>query len=477
MFQCTERVISCLVARADVAGVTVERQIVRRGYWPAADGTLQRTLVEFVETHKLTNARVVTVLPRHCATVRMLELPSQDLEEVRGMVELSADDLVPYSVDEIVVSSCIVRALPDEQSQVLAAVVHRDVLDEQLALYQGAGIAPESIFLSTACLLAALEYPTAHDDGIGLFGHAGADSVELLATDDGQVLYTRGLEADMSGIEVDTSDTNEISSLIQRAYLDFEREVPKGHATSLRFSAGDDSAVGVMDAVRDSGDLDISENTMGLRGVKKGVESLSGLPLYEIGAVLLTQGDSPYVVDLLPESVKDTRARDRSKRVLLQNALTLLVAVLLIAVAFGQAVYQRNAYLDELEARARDLRPLAATVKLKRQHLQRLQEQVTQQDTVYQHIGRIAAQAPKSRLTFSRFDYRYRSGITLQGRVERLDDFTGLVDQLRTVGRSIYPHFAKVQELYSNSRSERSKAVWDYGIAITFPLEEGGANE
>jgi len=470
VLQCSEKSITCLRARVDHSGVVVDKHITRHGDWSEADGTLQRTLVEFVETQNLSAARVVTILPRHSATVRLLELPSHDIEEIAGMVELSASDFVPYSPDEIVVSSCIIKKLPKEQSQVLAAVVHRSVLDEHLSLYQGAGLAPESIYLSTACMLAALEYPTAHGDGTVLYGHTTADSLELLALCDGEVLYTRGLETD-------ASDSEKLCTTVEQALGGCERELPQTVSGPVYFSSGDQPCGSVIDQIRGGVNRELVENSTGLRGVKKGDGALNGIPLPEIGAVLLAQQDSPYSVDLLPHSVKDHRERNRSRRLLLQNVVTGLLTALLIAGAFGQAVYQRNVYRDELRARADELRPEASRVALKRGHLNRLQEQVTRTDTVYEHLARIISQTPTSGLNFSLFAYEYDKGITLQGRADSPAKFGSLIDQLRTVGKSVYPQFAAAQETYRHSRMERGKNVWEYSISIQFPKETGGSNE
>jgi hypothetical protein len=466
VLQCTEKAISCFWARQGSAGVVVEKHITRHGDWPLSDGSLQRALVEFSETNNLTNARVVTILPRHCATVRILELPSHDAEEVAGMVELSADEIVPFSADEIVVSSCIIKKLPNEHSQVLATVVHQDVLEEHLSLFQAAGIAPEHIYLSTACMLAALEYPTVNSDGITAYGHASGFSFELLALDAGALLHTRGFE---SG----TQDVSQVTDALRS----LEREHPKSQGSTVYLSNGDKPGSLLVDEIRQASDLNVSEATMGLRGVKKGVEALNGIPLLEIGAVLLTQGDSPYVVDLLPRSVRDDRVRNTTKRAVVQNVAMLVLTLMLIGAVFGQAVYQRNTYLTDLKNRAEILQPEAELVALKRRHLQRLQEQVTRADTAYEHIGRIASQAPNSGITLSLFDYKYDNGIILQGRAENTDKFSNLIDQLRTVGKSVYPQFAAAHELYRTTKRERDQDIWEYAISIQFPKELEVKNE
>jgi hypothetical protein len=319
-------------------------------------------------------------------------------------------------------------------------------------------------------MLAALEYPSAHGEGTALYSHLTADSLEIMALCDGELRYTRGMEANASDIE-------SFCTTIDQALRVCERELSHTGSGSVFFSTGDQPADFMIDQTYGKAEHELVENTQGLRGVKKGVDALKGIALYEIGAVLLAQGDSAYTVDLLPDSVKVDRERNRSGRALIQNVLIGVVTAVLMACTFGQAVYQRNVYRDELQARADVLRPEASRVALKRRHLERLQEQVMRTDTVYEHLGRIISQAPTSGLTFSLFAYEYDKGITLQGRADSPFKFGSLIDQLRTVGKSVYPQFAAAQETYRTARRERDRDVWEYSISIPFPKGEGEGYE
>ena len=450
--------------------MVVEKHVTRQGYWPMEDGSLQRALVEFVESEQLADTHVMTILPRNKATVRVLEFPSHDPAEIVGMVELTADELVPYPADEIVVSSCILKKVSDAQSQVMVAVVHEDVLHEHLQLFQGAGLAPEHIYLSTACMLAALEYPTAHGEGATVYGHSTTDGFELLSLNGGRVDYTRGIVSDGEGGET-------LSQMVDGVLRGLYRELPQQRSASLYFSSGDQPATAQVNTLQNELSCEVVENTRGLRGIKKGVESLHGIPLFEIGAVLLAQEDSPFQLDVLPQTVKESRARSRSKRVVIQNAAMAGITALLILVAFGQTVYQRHQYHAALESRAEVLRPEAMSVAIKRKHLQRLQDQVARTDTVYEHLGRIVSQAPESGLTLSLFDYTYDGGIILQGRADSTGKFGGLIDSLRTVGKSVYPQLAAAQEVYRTAIQERERDVWEYSISIQFPKDEEVGNE
>lgn len=453
--------IAALKARSGTAGVDVVSHICEIGYWPTADGSLQRKLVELAEKHNFANDRVVYVFPRHLASVRTIELPTQDDAEVRSMVALNAEEWVPFNPDEVVIASAITRTSGSEHSNVLAAVVPESTVEEHMHLLRGAGIEPDHIFLSTGCLFAALEYPSSHTEN-ALYFHQSGDRVEGLALHNGDITYTRGAEAQ------DDSDAS-IVAAIHESYAHCERTAYAGARPGVfHFSESAPKSSTLAAQI----DFDLRPAQHGLRSVRKGVNYLETVPLPLLGAVLLAQGDASSAVELLPMAVTRQRKRDAARRTAITYAAMIGLAALLLLGVFGQAVYQRTAYLSEISARAEQIRPEAERILLKRRQLQRMESQVTREDTPLENLARIVSQAPDSGLNLTRFNYRQNEGITMQGRAKNPSDFSGMIDRLRTMGRSVYPQLATVQEVYRRQQQERQQTVWDFSISIEFPTEE-----
>lgn len=460
----SERHIAALRAHTGAAGVTVTEVISETGHWPAADGSLQRKLIEVAEKHGFVQDRVVYVFPRHLASVRTMELPTQDEAEVKSMVELSAEEWVPFNPDEVVTASCISSRSGTEHSNVLAAVVPESTIEEHIQILRGAEIEAEHIYLSTGCLFAALEYPTPHSES-ALYFHQSGNLLEVIALRDGSIEFTRAVEAQ------DDSDAAIVTAIHENLAL-YERSM-RSTPTAFHFS----ETVAQSTTLSAQCDMDLQPAQHGLRGVRKGIEHLDSVPLPLLGAILLTQGDASSAVELLPENITRQRRMDSVRQTAITYAAMAAVTLILLLGVFGQAVYQRTAYLNELEARASVIRPEAERILHKRQQLQRMQSQVTRDDTPLENLARIAAQTPESDLNLTRFNYRFDQGITIQGRAKNPSDFSGMIDRLRTVGRSVYPQLATVQEVYRRQREEQRQPVWDFSISIDFPSAEGVQNE
>ncbi|MCF6285006.1 MAG: hypothetical protein L3K26_07435, partial [Candidatus Hydrogenedentes bacterium] len=96
-----------------------------------------------------------TILPRHEATLRILNLPTQNADEIASMVALSASEWVPYPIEEMLLTHQCLAHLPSGESRVLVVLVRNATLDAHLAALNAEGLEPAQIYLSTACLVAA----------------------------------------------------------------------------------------------------------------------------------------------------------------------------------------------------------------------------------------------------------------------------------------------------------------------------------
>ena len=413
-----------------------------------------RVSLDSLNEHPPTQSKAVSVLPRHHATVRVVELPSQNPAEIDQMAGLAAEEMVPFSSDEMVLTSTILSKSDGGKSKVLIAIAHLDVVEQHLEHLRSAGLDIRALYLSTSCLMASLLEKKPHSYS-SVHIHLDAASLDLVVLREKELLYNRG-------VELNTSSPESILDAMESALRSYSRE--QGQlATELPLH------------ITTSFEVDESfwaqcEARLSFSGLSfERQHSASSAPLLYQGAGLLDYLALPYAVDLLPTSIKDYRTQQAAQSGVIKQLALFVAMLVLIAGTFIQGVMQRNAYLSEIEQQAATLRPMAEEVMQKRAYLQRLQEQVTRPDTPYQHLGRIMAQTPAEGLTISRFSYTSKEGIVLQGRADSRERFDGLIDQLRMVGKTVYPQFAQAQSIYDRQRKENALDVWEYAISIDFP--------
>jgi hypothetical protein len=458
--QCTPTCIALLRAKPGKGGVHVLDYQVQRGDWSEDDGSLMRALADFSQQHRLDKDVVYTILPRHQVTIRTEEFPSQDDDEINNMVQLTAEELVPFSSQEIIASQCVLEKLDNGQSKVFVTVVHQDVVNAQIALFRGADIELEQIYLSTSCLMAALNYPVGNDHKDAFLLYADGNSLECVQMEAGHLQFNRGVVLNPA------HDLNESIDEMMNSAL---RETTP-HSNTLQIA----SAILTKELLNGLGvenaDLKIEPYESGLRCVKKGVELLNDcLPLALFGAVLSIQKDSAFGIELLPRQVLSARADSHLRGQLVKMTIACTLLLCCIGAVYFQAVGQRESYLETLEQQAEELRPETKSLIIKSKNLRRLQEQVERNITMYQLLGMVTNEVPAEGINLNRFSFRRDDELILQGRATTPEKFDVWIDNLRSPEGKTIELFAQAREMYRHAIKERKKDIWEYSIAIPFP--------
>ena len=471
--QANNRALTALRIRPSESGVDVAGFAIERGPWPTDDASLETAMKQFAEARGLGDDRVFSIIPRHDATARIVEFPSQDPDELDGMVRLSAEEFVPYPADELITSYAILARNDDGTSKVLAVVVHRDVINAHLALLQSAGLEPEQIFLSTSSLLsAALALPPSNADCFALVDLAPG-GLEIIVVRDGVPEYARGIAISEDwriGGDQQDSVISEAAAEVRGSLSAHRRESYSGVGADRVFISSDTAdARAAATALSHELDYECVPAEFGLGAMTGELAGLANtLPLVSVGAALAAQDRGKFTVRLLPAQVLKRRASISSRSRLFRLACAVALALLAAAALYGQAVYQRSAYIAGLEQRTEALRPRVKSASSKRKHLERLQEQVERKDSLLELMAGVTGLIPPSGMNLQNFVYKRESGITLIGRATQLDAVNKLTDDLRAASNA-FPQFARARQMYSNMAKERDKDIWTFNITVEFP--------
>ncbi|MCK4518482.1 MAG: pilus assembly protein PilM [Candidatus Omnitrophica bacterium] len=89
---------------------------------------------------KLNKKFVITYIPRHLITVRVLELPSVEPEEIKEIIDLQIGKQTPYSKEEIISSYKIIGSERGGYSKVILVIVRRNLIKTRLEELGNAGV-------------------------------------------------------------------------------------------------------------------------------------------------------------------------------------------------------------------------------------------------------------------------------------------------------------------------------------------------
>ncbi|MBP8128616.1 MAG: hypothetical protein KA184_03480 [Candidatus Hydrogenedentes bacterium] len=477
--QCDERLISRMRVLSKPGKLEILAFDQEHGAWSAQDGTLEAALRDFSGRFHLADDAVVTILPRHDITTRILVLPSDKPEEIASMIRFSAEEYVPYTAEELMLSQCVLRLLPTGEARVLAAFAHRDVVEGHMRLLAGAGIVPEHVYLSTACLATAVA--EARPDASGDFAlvNLASGGLEALTFDrDGHLMFGRGVASGQQWHAPDGEVAGifeELSVELRATLSAYRREAPDSYEVERVYLAADAAFVETLAQGLET------ETAVQCRPadflpalVGSGAQHLAAPALSALGAALLAQGRGEVLIDLVPESVKE----DQRIRVVKRQALKagFLATLVLVAVGlwFYQQVRQREAYRVELETRLQGLAARAGGVVEKREQLRIIRREVRPSGSVLQYLANVCRAAPDGGLNLTEFRFDHEDGIEVKGRAESLDLINGFGQSLRELGKTTgLEQFLGATRMYENDNiPEQDKRIWEYHYTIPFEEKE-----
>ncbi len=427
-------------------------------------------LKDFAEAHDLARDAIYTVLPRHQVTTRILELPSQDPDEIASMVRLSAEEYVPFSVDELIIDQAIIEVLPSGLSRVVVALVQRDVVQAHADVLAEAGITPEQVFLSTACLAAAADVYI--DSGESPFALADLSSagLEVLVMRHGKLVYTRGVvsEQDWSLTGPDgTGMREELAIELRGSLAAYRRESEDGLGVDRVFLC---SEYADLRPLLEELSSDLARECVLAGGADLFQGKSGALPLTLLGAALLARDENRLRVELLPEELRKGRELAGARRSAFR--LAALAAALLVAcgIWYGQAVYQRTLYIRELERHVAVIEPSAKGIAEKREELQILARQVGREGNVLEILAALAEVAPEKDLNINNFVYSRGRSVEFFGRARSVDDVYKYLADIRGIAEGPLALLAQAKSMYENQGTERGEKIYNYRVLI--PIEE-----
>ncbi|GMW02732.1 MAG: hypothetical protein AMXMBFR84_38680 [Candidatus Hydrogenedentota bacterium] len=434
----------------------------------------------FAKTHRIAEDDVCLVLPRHTLTSRMLVLPSQDPDEIKGMVTLSAGEYVPYPANEIVVDQAILQRLADGHSRVLAVFAHRDTVEEQVDWLRQAGIEAEHILVSTACLAAAaIEGRKGNDERFAIV-HLAPGGLEILILNGGRVEYSRGIAVAQSWPEHTQDNAEAIEELaveLRTSLAAYRRESEDGQGVDTVYVSSDCVQVGgIADALAGITGLEVAPARFA-QTLMSHTDAVGGLlPMVSLGAAVAAQDRSPIRISLVPASLLRVRRQLAARRIVTRAALTVLANVLALGCVYGYAVYQRSAYIAELQSRIDAVQPIADDVTSKRKQLMRLKQHLDRKGSALEILSVISDQMPGG-MNITEFSYTHGEEARLRGRTGYTGSADNLAAELRRIGLESMPRLSQASTGPWRADQEYGQQVFDYEIVMPFPKDDASAQE
>lgn len=457
-------------------GVEVLSYDITRGPWKTEDGSLEKALNDFSARHHLDDDAIFTVISRFDVTVRILTLPTQSPEEAASMVRLSAEEFVPYSADELIIDQCLLQKLPNGESKVLAALAHQDIVNNHLALLRSANLDPERIFLSTACLASAVRASLeSTEEPIAVIDLASG-GLEVIVLAAGQLQYGRAIATvqDWSKADDSASDAlHELSLEARGSLAAYRRESEDAVPVSTVYLCSEFARTQFWsESLEQETGKECRPAGFLTTLMTRGKDQISTLPAVLLGAALAAQDRAAVSINLLPQTLKQVRALEGTKRRFLFAAGLVAIVLLAYGLLYAQAVHQRQSYIHNLSREVAKIEPNARGVAEKQEQLNILRKQIQRKGSAIESMDAAFEAAPMGRMTITRFSYDRSDGINIFGHAMSVDDVHGYAESLRALAKNGFDMLANARSVYWNKAEERQTPIFAYLINIPFAVTE-----
>ena len=472
ILQFDEHVVSWMRVARSSSGVHVLGAAVVRGSWSVSDESLQATLKDFSQQHRISDDVLCTILPRHDMTARILDLPSEDPEEISRMMELSAGEFVPYAAEELILDQCILRKSSGGESRVLAVFAHRDVVESHLRVLGSVGLEPDHVYLSSACLASGAVAARPRSQERFALINLASGGLEALVINGQSLDYGRGIATtqDWGPEGAQNEIIEELGTEVRASLSAYRRESEDGQDPEIVYLCSDWVDVRQLaELLAQHMGNECAPALFARDLVLRGRENLQALPLVAIGAAMAAQERAAVVIDLIPKSVVQHRIRAARKRTVLVAAGLVFSTMAALTGLYYQSIQQHTAVINNLQARISAIEGAAKGVVAKQQRLAILRQQVEQKGTALELVAALCEQAPVTGLNISRISFEHGGELNVWGRAASLAEVDRYAQALRELGKSSIPQFVNARRLYEVEVAERSKPIYSYAIGIPFP--------
>jgi len=472
VLQFDEQDIAALKCRRSAKGLHVVSYGHEKGAWTGDDELIVNALKRFARQQSIFGDDIFTVLPRHELTVRILTLPSHDPQEIAGMVRLSAEEHVPYSFNDLVIDQCILQRMSDGHARVLAVFAHKDLVERHVRILSEAGLEPQQIFVSTACLASVMFAAQGDTEERCALINLALGGMEILIGKGNVLEYGRAASMPLEHVHADVTSelAEELANEVRTSLTVFRREFPDRNVIDRLYLCSEFwESNEVAKALSSLLEEEVLSSRHGLTLCAHETPNVHSIPLPLLGGALTSQGRAQISVNLVPPSLTRLRQRATTRKAALM--VTAAVGLFLISLLglFSVLSFQRYRYIQMLTQRIEQLKPVAEEVVAKQRNLSSLQEKVDRSGTVLEAIARITELAPEEDLNFIKLNYDSRKGVLLQGRATDL----AVVNRFsNTMRRSAQPEEAWLQEARqgkSTEVQERGKTIQQFEVEIPFP--------
>jgi Tfp pilus assembly PilM family ATPase/Tfp pilus assembly protein PilN len=423
---------------------------------------------------KLGKHSVITYIPRHLTTVRVLELPATNQKEISDMIGLQVGKQTPYSKEEIIFSYNMFDRRKEGYSKVMLVIVRRSLARERIETLQKAGIAVDKVLFSSECAygwfdLACRDEMAQEAHPVALLD-IDSNYSDFMVIHRGKMIFTKNIFIGTNDLmSASLSPFDRFAEEVKRAVEIYQSEERSEKIAKIFLSGAGAAVEGLSQSLSAKLDTPV-----------KDVPPLKNIPPGDVGEILKdlnyrSISISPLVgaafketapeIDLTTPEMKIQRTVEGKRRELtvmgiLSASIALMASLLLLT-----SIYNSKSYLTRLEQKLSELETETSSTERMSRIISLAERRGDTDGNSINILSQIYKIIPNE-IYITGIDIEERGKIVLKGRAAAMSDVFKFVTTLEKS-----PGFENVKTTYTTTKKEKEGEYTEF--EITCNCEDG----
>lgn len=415
---------------------------------------------------KIKKTNTILIIPRGLVTVRYLQLPTTNPDELGNMIDMQVVRQIPYTREEMVYDYYVIGLTEEGYTKVLLVIAHRDIVSKYLRILEHAGIVPDSIEMDSLAIMELCKFLGTEEKPVAIID-IDYTTTSIVVLQGAIPTFTRAVSIGSMHLGGKTPPLvgkdwlSEWIGEINRSLIVFQRE----QAVSI------EKIILLGDYIRYmpnlAGKISFPVSGFDLSPYLDGI-SLSEISVSIAGLLGAIREGVNTSVNLIPDEIRISKSVRLKRKSMVVTGLLLAGIIGTLGLTLDKKLQDRRVYLSSLEKRLQETSPMAKELAIKKDRLTLIRKQLSVSGSSLDILRELYSIIPQ-RTSLNVFIYDEEQGVTIKGASPAMSEVFDLIPKLEN---SLY--FENVTNRYATQRKIRGQELTEFHIDCSIVVPEEG---
>lgn len=422
---------------------------------------------------KFNKNAVFVCIPRHLATVRILELPSINPKEIADMIELQIGKQTPYAKEEIVFSHRIIDIEREGYTKAMLVIFKHNLIKERLLALEKAGISAHKVALSSEGIynwFSGIELPRLQSDYSKAIIIVDIDSnySDFIAIYKGKFSFTKNILIGANNLIEEREHYQEKFIEEIKRSIDVYCEEAKGQKAQNLFLLGASRNIPDLANIL-SARLDISCQVIDTAKNNYIGEKTSRILQNEdykfVSATALIGLAMKYNAlqfDLMPGEMRIKKLVEEKKKYLTVAGILFTAVFMMLTLLVFISIYNKNTYMAQLKDKIDKIQDANVEIEKMRRLINLGRERLDAKGDCLSILSGLYEVLPKE-IYLTSLNIERKEQLAIKGRASLMSDVFKFVGILESS-----PYFKNVKNTYATTKKEDNYEYTEFEIIASY---------